>query len=635
MSIFLSFFLLFTPITFMAVIFLRWFALTFIWDDVASMWIGGGLVVCLLVGALIVIVINILAYFISRPFDTTLKKIKDEKRRATDDEVAKCIKIYKRLISFVVYADLVASVVGQIIVMIAGLANGSWDFVIPRLVLIILQAASFGGLSTISIITGLQLFIQKKNEKLEMFSISNYKQLRTTSAAASFSLIFFISIAFIGINMFSVPFGIVYKASTGIFQGNLFNQFLEKGCICLIICFIFVSYPFIMNARSLSRRIKRNSQRLDNIAEEGDLSNRISIELTDDFGSLTSSTNLLISKLSSMIQNLKNGADDINQTASVISESSNSASGALNQMANSLNKIDENTKNQNTLILQTQENFNFFSDSVKNIQRHIEQQTDSIQNISSAVTEITANITSVADTAKKAQSVSTELSDRSLTGANAVRNAIGAMKEIQAASDEVSKLLAVIQNIASQTNLLSMNAAIEAAHAGDYGSGFAVVASEVRSLAESSAKSAHDIQAKMKEMVQKTTAGVEAITLASNAFDGITGNVQENERLVKVISNAMEEQKTGAYDTQKSTAEVVDAIQAIRDLSEKEAENSARLQSFVNDVVAASESTARAVEESLAETQNMQETITLVSKYANGNMETVTKIHQDLSQFKL
>ena len=97
----------------------------------------------------------------------------------------------------------------------------------------------------------------------------------------------------------------------------------------------------------------------------------------------------------------------------------------------------------------------------------------------------------------------------------------------------------------------------------------------------------------------------------------------------------MEEQKTGAYDTQKSTAEVVDAIQAIRDLSEKEAENSARLQSFVNDVVAASESTARAVEESLAETQNMQETITLVSKYANGNMETVTKIHQDLSQFKL
>jgi methyl-accepting chemotaxis protein len=207
------------------------------------------------------------------------------------------------------------------------------------------------------------------------------------------------------------------------------------------------------------------------------------------------------------------------------------------------------------------------------------------------------------------------------------------MKEIQTVSEEVRKLLLVIQGIASQTNLLSMNAAIEAAHAGEFGAGFAVVADEVRSLASSSSSSARDIQVKIKEMMEKTTAGVEAITSAGTAFQGIRDNVIENATLVKNIYDAMIEQNQGAAETKQAADDLVEAIHAIRDLAEEETEEAGKLRESMDAVVAASKSTMSAVQESLEATANMKMTVEKVDKSADGNKESVEKIYNHVEQF--
>ena len=248
---------------------------------------------------------------------------------------------------------------------------------------------------------------------------------------------------------------------------------------------------------------------------------------------------------------------------------------------------------------------------------------------------MSSNINAVALTAKNAQDTSQQLSATSEEGKQALEKATAAMNEIHEASHEVQAIIKVIQKIAGQTNLLAMNAAIEAAHAGEFGAGFAVVADEVRSLAQSSASSAKEIQQHIKDMAAKINLGVEAITSAGVSFNGITEKVEKNAQLVSTISMAMEEQSSSAENTQHSTELVVDAVQAIQELTNKENIVAEDMRNFMNSVVEASESTLNAILQGLQATTNLKESIAKVDESAAENKESVDVINQQIQRFKL
>ena len=348
---------------------------------------------------------------------------------------------------------------------------------------------------------------------------------------------------------------------------------------------------------------------------------------------LISSINKLIAKLNSMIRDFKTETGSVTESAKILSQSAQYASGALGVVSHSLQHIDKNSKHQSELVEITDENIMLLADSIDTVKLHVTQQTESVQSISAAISKMTSSISDVAETARQAQFVSQGLSERSEIGNTAVEHAVSTMKEIQTVSEEVRKLLLVIQGIAAQTNLLSMNAAIEAAHAGEFGAGFAVVADEVRSLASSSSSSARDIQVKIKEMMEKTNAGVEAIVSAGAAFQGIRDNVVENAKLVKNIYDAMMEQNQDASETKAAADEMVEAIHAIRDLAEEETESAGKLRESMQSVVEASKSTVMAVQESLEATENMKGTVSQVDISAECNKESIEKIHTHVEQF--
>ena len=191
------------------------------------------------------------------------------------------------------------------------------------------------------------------------------------------------------------------------------------------------------------------------------------------------------------------------------------------------------------------------------------------------------------------------------------------------------------KNLASQTNLLSMNAAIEAAHAGEYGQGFAVVAEEVRNLAESSAKSARNIQQHIQEMIVTIDNGVETINSAGQSFMNISQKVEETADFVAEISAAMEEQKIGAAETQQATVTVVDAVHAVNDLAQTQTEDAIQVREFMRTVVKASESTLKAVQDGVISTMHLKESIQEVKDSANNNTQSVDVIEQQVGLFKL
>ena len=153
-----------------------------------------------------------------------------------------------------------------------------------------------------------------------------------------------------------------------------------------------------------------------------------------------------------------------------------------------------------------------------------------------------ANVKSVSEATEQADGFASKLARAAEAGTSSVSESILAIKKVEESSKKVTEMVSVIAQIAAQTNLLAMNAAIEAAHAGESGKGFAVVANEVRALAESSAKSAKGINAQIKKMVEAVRNGVSLSSKAGEELGLIMEDTTATTGLVRQIAEAMNEQ---------------------------------------------------------------------------------------------
>lgn len=626
MIVYTSFLLLFIPAVFVCFFFLRYFSLSFIFNDIAGYFHGGFktsiiVLVALLTGSLI------LAYFICKPFEKIIKRIQEENYEPTDSEKESCLAIYKRLNKVIITVDLLGFFVGQIVVTTLGIMSGRNQFDPLKHSLVVLQALSFGAIGAVIVINGLDARFSKFRAMLKIQSFEKISKIKISSVSNSILMTFIISLFFVSINLLTVIYG-TFTNNEGV------NAF-KKGLFCILVSLLlsFISFYFIIYG--LKNRMKDTNNALNQIACKGDLTQRINITVLDDFGQLTTSINTMIDKLSGMINELSLKTNDVSNSADIISDSVTSASSALIQMTDTLHKINDNSTNQNNLIHQADENILKLAASVENVKRRVAEQSDAVNNISSSITQMSANINSVTETAKKAEITSEALSTTTENGKQAIQNAISSMNQIHESSIEVKNMIRMIQEVARETNLLSMNAAIEAAHAGQFGAGFAVVASEVRNLAESSAKSARNVQESINEMAEKIEAGVDAINSAGDSFENIAKQVITNAEYVSNISSAMKEQNAGAIGTQKSTLAVVETVKAVNELAQEETADAEKVREFMKTVVQASESTMNAVSESFGASEHLKSSILMVEESAEGNKTSVNLIQQQMKQFSV
>lgn len=183
------------------------------------------------------------------------------------------------------------------------------------------------------------------------------------------------------------------------------------------------------------------------------------------------------------------------------------------------------------------------------------------EEMNASVEELSASIDSIALNGKSADAIAKGTQQEADLGSKAIAKSIESMEMINRSSEEISEIVKVISEIASQTNLLAFNAAIEAARAGEHGLGFSVVADEVRKLAERSSQATKEITKLINESVKRVTQGGEVSKEAESAFKKIVEGVGKTTRAISEISVAAQEQQTAARDVAAGIQQVADATE--------------------------------------------------------------------------
>ncbi|GMO29797.1 MAG: hypothetical protein Ta2F_05240 [Termitinemataceae bacterium] len=358
------------------------------------------------------------------------------------------------------------------------------------------------------------------------------------------------------------------------FDAELLHNLLVEGTIQHV-AFSFASVIaglvfILIFMRMIFNPLAKASGILREIADgEGDLTKRINLNTHDEIGTLASYFDQTLEKIKNLIVTIKSEIGVLSGVGDKLGEDMTATAVSVNQMTDTIKFVKANALNQSLGVSETNTTMVKISDSIKTLNEHVTRQTESVSQSSSAIEQMLANIQSVTQTLiKNAENVAS-LSDASEFGKNGLHDVSNDIQGIAHESEGLLEINAVMQNIASQTNLLSMNAAIEAAHAGESGKGFAVVADEIRKLAENSStqsKTISDVLKKIHAGIEKITRGAESVIAR---FEAIDSGVKHVEEQGSSIRNAMEEQGEGSQQILEAVSNLNEITQSVRDCATK------------------------------------------------------------------
>jgi len=462
------------------------------------------------------------------------------------------------------------------------------------------------------------------HDRVEILGVEHFANYRPIFAANGRDVIGLLSVA--------TEMETIY----GLIEDGIRFQLLETLVTSIVILALAVVFLILSCRIMLIRPISHAVAMLKEISEgEGDLTKSLAVSSGDEVGKMAHYFNMTLERIRSLVISIRSQAVSLSDLGTELAGNMTETAAAVNRIAESTQSIKSRVMSQSASVTQTNATMEQVTHNINKLNGHVEKQANAVSQSSAAIEEMIANIQSVTNTlARNAESVR-DLEEASEVGRTGLGEVAADIQEISRESESLMEINAVMENIASQTNLLSMNAAIEAAHAGEAGRGFAVVAEEIRKLAESSgdqSKTISDVLRKIKNSIDKIMRSTDNVLHKFEAIDGGVKTVAEQE---SSILNAMEEQGHGSKQVLRSIGQVSEITEQVKEGSRQMLEGSREVIHESKNLERVTQEISGGMGEMATGTDQINMAVGRINDLSGKNREAIKALLLEVSRFKV
>jgi len=367
----------------------------------------------------------------------------------------------------------------------------------------------------------------------------------------------------------AVPATVVEAKAQALLQVFLLVGLVLLGVLALVLVVI---------TRLVTRPVNRLADQFRQLASgTGDLTFQLTVKTRDELGLLATHLNAFLEVLHGLVDTLKQTTEANQSTSGELSRASQEAAGALEEITRNLESARDNTVKLDEELARSGARLTEVDAFLRNLRERLTRQAADLDRAGRSLSAVRQTADETAAGSRRQVDDFGRLKAEALRGQEAMGRTIEQIGKVSQATEVIRELLGIIDNIAGQTNLLAMNAAIEAAHAGNAGRGFSVVAGEIRKLAEETTSNSRNIGASLKEVLGLIHEAQEASARTGEVFDTLrtgidtaaqglgemAGQVEAQREETEAIDRLLEGVKATSAEVAGDGAEAVDRVAAV------------------------------------------------------------------------